>query len=376
MYCNDFIRGQMELKDSGKSGTQDTRERRELNMDGEKNIKVSQNTTQSYGSRAKSSFEEILKGTEDYYSKRNVRTNHEDNRSINPSEMQNRKPKNTSINEDSDVICTSKINCQVKNATKTQVEKELRSQQIVNDPRTTEECVKLRKKMLPRSASSAADSTASVLKLKWQDNDLAENVTKGTQNLLISEMNGGVNHIPMKLRRKSDVSNDNLSSKWMERPTDVEAPENDIILLKRWIENTKSYSVEENPLKSFKLKDEDISELREGNMLSRCSGGKAYNITPVLVSTPIDPYFEILEDDIKSCDGETDDQGKPHGSNVVITFANGDVFRGNVYHGKRCGYGIIKFATKQKISRFVQIFSGHNGINTNTSPKYDTFSYD
>ena len=80
MYCNDFIRGQMEPKDSGKSGTQDTRERRELDMDGEKNIKVSQNPTQSYGSRAKSSFEEILKCTEDSFSKRNVRTNHEDNR--------------------------------------------------------------------------------------------------------------------------------------------------------------------------------------------------------------------------------------------------------------------------------------------------------
>ena len=104
-----FHNGQMEPKDSGKSGTQDTRERRKLDMEGEKNIKVSQNQTQSYGSRAKSSFEEILKCTEDSFSKRNVRTNREDNRSINPSEMQSRKPKNTSINCDSDVICPSKI---------------------------------------------------------------------------------------------------------------------------------------------------------------------------------------------------------------------------------------------------------------------------
>ena len=363
-----FHNGQMEPKDSGKSGTQDTRERRKLDMEGEKNIKVSQNPTQSYGSRAKSSFEEILKCTEDSFSKRNVRTNREDNRSINPSEMQSRKPKNTSINENSDVICTSKINCQVKNATKTQVEKELRSQHTEKDSTTTEECVKLRKKMLPRSASSAADSTASVLKLKWQDNDLAENVTKGTQNLPISEMNGGVNHIPMKLRRKSEVSNDNMSSKWMERPTDVEAPENDIILLKRWIENTKSYSVEENPLKSFKLKDEDIAELKAGNMLSRCSGAKACNMVPVLVSTPIDPYLEILEDDISSCEGETDDQGKLHGSNVIITFANGDVFRGNVEHGKRCGYGIIKFATKRKLSRLVYIYCIDYVIITSIEP--------
>ena len=357
----------MEPKGSGKSGTQDTKEREELNMDGETNTKVSQNSTQSYGSRAKSSFDEILKCTEHSFSKRNVRINLEDNGSINSSEMQSRKPKNTSINEDSHVICTSKINCQVKNATKTQVEKELRSQHIVNDS-TTEECVKLRKKMLPRSASSAADSTTSVLKLKWQDNDLAENVTKETQHLPISEMNGGVNHIQMKLRRKSEVSNDNRASNWMERPTEVEAPETDIISLKRWIENTKSYSVEQNPLKSFKLKDEDISELRAGNMLSRCSGAKACNMVPVLVTTPIDPYLEILEDDISSCEGETDDQGKLHGGNVIITFTNGDVFRGNVKHGKRCGYGILKFGTKRKLSRLVYIYYINYIIITPTEP--------
>ena len=163
----------------------------------------------------------------------------------------------------------------------------------------------------------------------------------------------GTKHVSMKLRRKSEITSNNNATNWMVRPTDSseEASETDIILLKRWIEQTQSWNMEENPLKAFRLKDsEEVDEMDiEGKVLSRV-GGKLALAPPVLISTPLDPYRNIF-DDIKLYDGERDDDGMPNGKNIVITFKSGDVFRGNIEHGERQGYGILQFARKKRLSK-------------------------
>ena len=208
---------------------------------------------------------------------------------------------------------------------------------------------KIRQKLLPRSASSVADSTTSVSKLNSVGED-KENAIKIQSTP--SQMNG-TKHISMKLRRKSEIANNYNSTNWMVRPTDQseEASETDIIILRRWVEQTQLWSVEENPLKTFRLKDgEDMDEMDIENKVLRCVGGKLAVSPPVMISVPLDPCRDMCND-INIYSGDRDDGGLPHGKNVVITFNNGDVFRGDVEHGKRQGYGILQFAVKKKLSK-------------------------
>ena len=287
----------------------------------------------SYGSKVKDSFDGILKhlrtSSKSHCDVRNVTQDF-----IEDPENTNRKPQDKL----STGMFPSKTN-----------EKEIRSENVINDSK--ENCVTMRKKLLPRSASSAADSTTSVTKLRWQNDD-KNNATVTNAAMEDSPMQtvNGVRHIPMKLRRKSEIANYKHSTKWMERPTDLEASETDVLLLKRWIDNTSFWSVEDNPLKSFRLKDEEIYDMDNDSLVVRCFGGKSLVTPPILISNPLDQYKNIC-DDIDEYEGDCDDEGKPHGKNVAITFKNGDTFRGDVTNGERGGYGILQFAGKKRLSK-------------------------
>ena len=285
----------------------------------------------SYGSKAKDSFDGILK---------HLRTSSKsDARNVEQDFIKD--PEKTSRKQQDKLstgMCPSKSN-----------EKEIRSEKVITD--CNENCVTPRKKLLPRSASSAADSSTSVTKLRWQNDDNnKESITNAEMQDLPMQMVNGVKHIPMKLRRKSEIANYKLATKWMERPTDLEASETDILLLKRWIENMSFWSVEENPLKTFRLKDEEMFDMDNESLEVRCFGGKSLVTPPILIPTPLDPYENIC-DDIDTYEGDCDEEGKPHGKNVAITFKNGDTFRGDVTNGERLGYGILQFAGKKRLSK-------------------------
>lgn len=106
--------------------------------------------------------------------------------------------------------------------------------------------------------------------------------------------------------------------------------------------------LEENPLKDFKIRDEWFHDMKNGY-----SGNSLDTRTlPVLITRPVDPY-ERLCDEVYEYEGGYDEFRKPHENNAVITFENGDIFRGNVVNGYRNGYGILKFSSKKQWSRCV-----------------------
>lgn len=230
---------------------------------------------------------------------------------------------------------------------------EVASEMKKNEPNENLEKInKIRQKMLPRSVSSAADLTNTKYnKLRWQnDNKRNGNAGKPVQdskNPMLPE----TKHIPMKLRRKSELVNYKMDTKWAQRPTDMDASETDIILLRRWIDNTRFYSMEENPIKSFRLKDEEIYDLENESIAIKNTENKSAFKPPILISTPIDPYSHLHDDEIQSFSGDCDEHGKPEGKNVVISFKNGDIFRGGVNNGEKCGYGILKFGRKKKLTK-------------------------
>ena len=312
---------------------QQQREAYKLKCSEKTDIDFIASTNSTYGSRVKNSFDGILnyvKTSSNHYSEPNSTAM----QSI--VSGQEKRIKDSQYN-----LATqnghSKNSCDEKTET------------IKND--TKIDCVKMRKKLLPRSASSAADSNSSMSKVRWQENNNTINTGKAMQESTMQIVNEA-RHIPMKLRRKSEIFDYNGTTKWMERPKDVEAPETDVLLLKRWIDVTKSWSVEENPLKNFKLKDDDLDDMNGDITALKTIGGKLMS-APITISPAIDPY-QHLGIELSSYEGERDGEGRPHGSNVIITFENGDIFRGDMQNGQRHGYGILKFVTKRQYSRFVQ----------------------
>ena len=227
----------------------------------------------------------------------------------------------------------------------------MRSEKMSDCKEDTLNIRKIRKKLLPRSATSAADTTYSVSKSKSnrnEDENFSKCMTDSNQILM-----NGTKHASMKLRRKSEITNNINANNWMVRPSDPseEASETDIILLKRWIEQSQSWNMEENPLKTFRIKEgEELDDIDIEGKVLRCVGGKLCVAPPVLISTPLDPYRNLF-DDIKHYDGDRNEEGIPHGKNIVITFKTGDVFRGSIENGERQGYGILQFAGKKRLSK-------------------------
>ena len=306
----------------------------------------------SYGSRARESFDGILK---------HLKTSSKTDRDLSSSATQNDATKgpeqmNRKLEENSKCVNYSNS----KNNENKCVEiigddKLMRSEKMNELKDDNINLRKIRKKLLPRSATSAADSSYSLSKPKAnEDKQSNTSITNSKQ----SQINGS-NHFSMKLRRKSEIDNKNYATNWMVRPTDPsqEASETDIVLLKRWIEQTQSWSMEENPLKSFRIKEgNDLDEFDIEGKVLRCVGGKLGAAPPVLITTQLDPHRNLY-DDIKQYVGDRDEEGMPHGNNVMITFKNGDIFRGNIEHGERKGYGILQFAEKKSLAKYEIIFT-------------------
>ena len=300
----------------------------------------------SYGSRARESFDGILK---------HLKTSSKTDRDLSSSATQNDATKgpeqmNRKLEENSKCVNYSNSKNNENKCVEIIGDDKLMRSEKMNDIKDDNiNLRKIRKKLLPRSATSAADSSYSLSKPKAnEDKQSNTSITNSKQ----SQINGS-NHISMKLRRKSEIDNKNYATNWMVRPTDPsqEASETDIVLLKRWIEQTQSWSMEENPLKSFRIKEgNDLDEFDIEGKVLRCVGGKLGAAPPVLITTQLDPHRNLY-DDIKQYDGDRDEEDMPHGNNVVITFKNGDIFRGNVVHGERQGYGILQFAEKKSLAK-------------------------
>ncbi|MFN8769737.1 MAG: hypothetical protein ACK5Z5_02330 [Neisseriaceae bacterium] len=49
--------------------------------------------------------------------------------------------------------------------------------------------------------------------------------------------------------------------------------------------------------------------------------------------------------------------GEAHDKNGVLTFSNGDVYKGNFKNGRRTGKGIVSPVVKTKFNHFIEIFT-------------------